>query len=168
MRTPLPSGLQLDMDLGPATIAAFYRELDAGSRYNRFLGLVSEEGLNAHVERALRENTQFVGLRVAGELVGLAEISAAPTCEIALALRREHQGMGLGGFLFETALLVARGRGAESVTSATNRGNQPMVRLAQRVGMRAPPCYGGFWEGARQLEPDDAGVSAYALCGTPA
>ena len=72
-----------------------------------------------------------------GELiVGLADAAFVGTglAEIGIVVADEHQGRGLGSVLSEAVASLALQRGATHLKAQMLHGNQPMMRLCERLG----------------------------------
>jgi GNAT superfamily N-acetyltransferase len=70
-------------------------------------------------------------------LAAVAHVAfAGPEAEIGLSVLPRHRRRGLGAALLERAVEHARNRGARALLMQFLAINAPVVRLAQRVGMR--------------------------------
>lgn len=141
-------------------LQAFDR-LGSQSRYMRFMHSVR------HVNRnRLRDTIASFpekGLSIVAtvpaadgiDIVGAATFIVGPgpqTCEFAISVADDWGGAGLGGALLGTLIEAARRRGLREMTGFVLAENQPMLRLASRLG----------FEIAR--DPDDYAVR---LCRLP-
>lgn len=123
----------------------FLSGLSARARYNRFLGAVRElspEALERLVRVDYRSQMAFVALTReggAGRIVGVARYAAAAgsrSCELSVVVTDGWQRRGLATILSRRLLEYARPSGFARVTICTFADNVPMIRLAQRLGMR--------------------------------
>jgi acetyltransferase len=123
----------------------FLAGLSARARYNRFLGAVRELSPEA-LERLVRVDyrSQMALVALAGEggaesIVGVARYAAAAassSCELSVVVADAWQRRGLATTLARWLLEYARRSGYTRVTASTFADNVPMIRLAQRLGMR--------------------------------
>jgi acetyltransferase len=123
----------------------FLAGLSARTRYKRFLGAVRElspEALERLVRVDYHSHMAYVALAGAGgaeRIVGVARYAAAPgsrSCEVSIAVSDGWQRRGLATILAGRLLEYARLHGFARVTVSTFADNAPMIRLAQRLGMR--------------------------------
>jgi len=123
----------------------FLAGLSARARYNRFLGAVRElspEALERLVRVDYRSQMALVALTGEGgaeRIVGVARYAAATgsrSCELSVVVTDGWQRLGLAAILSRRLLEYARLRGLAHVTVCTFADNVPMIRLAQRLGMR--------------------------------
>ncbi|MEQ1669957.1 MAG: GNAT family N-acetyltransferase [Hyphomicrobium sp.] len=78
-----------------------------------------------------------------GEILGGARIAGEAddrTAEFSVSLRPEAQGLGLAHRALEMALEEAREMGYEAVWGLIARSNEPMLRLARRIGFKTSTC----------------------------
>jgi acetyltransferase len=124
---------------------AFVAGLSARTRYNRFLGAVREltpEALEHLVHVDYRSHMALVALTGDGpaeRIIGVARYAAAPgsdSCELSVVVADASQRRGLATLLARQLLEYARLSGFTRVTAYTFADNAPMIRLAQRLGMR--------------------------------
>jgi acetyltransferase len=123
----------------------FLADLSARARYNRFLGAVRElspEALERLVRVDYRSQMALVALTGEGSaerIVGVARYAAATgscSCELSIVVADGWQRRGLAAILSSRLLEYARLSGLARVTVCTLADNVPMIRLAQRLGMR--------------------------------
>jgi acetyltransferase len=123
----------------------FLSGLSARARYNRFLGAVRElspEALDRLVRVDYRAQMALVALTGEGgaeRIVGVARYAAATgsrSCELSVAVTDGWQRRGLATILSRRLLEYAQLSGLARVTVCTFAHNVPMIRLAQRLGMR--------------------------------
>jgi len=82
------------------------------------------------------------GIDIAGTaslMVGDAE-----DCEFAISVTPGWAGAGLGGVLMEALIGSARARGLARMVGYVFASNQPMLKLAARLGFAAAPVPGDF------------------------
>ena len=121
----------------------YFRSLSAGSRYNRFLGAMSE------LPKALLERFTHVGeregftvvatMRVDGfeTIVGEARYIFHPhnsSFEFGLSIDDRWQGQGIGSALLKNLQCRAAAFGAERLFGDTLRSNDVMISLARKSG----------------------------------
>ncbi len=123
----------------------FLAGLSARTRCRRFLGAVRElspEALERLVRLDYRSQMAFIALTREGgaeRIVGVARYAAAGgsrSCELSVVVTDGWQRRGLGAILSRRLLEYAPLRGLARVTICTFADNLPMIRLAQRLGMR--------------------------------
>jgi GNAT superfamily N-acetyltransferase len=122
-----------------AALQAYIRSLSQRSRYNRFLGAISELPKNVIEDfvsngRANRFSLVATVLADGFEvIVGEARYAlSADTggCEFGLSLGDRWQGLGLGAALVENLECRAAALGAVTMFGDTLRANGPMIALA--------------------------------------
>jgi RimJ/RimL family protein N-acetyltransferase len=121
----------------------YYRSLSARSRYNRFLGAMSE------LPKSLLERFTHVGeregftviatIRVDGfeTIVGEARYVLHPEdgrFEFGLSIDDRWQGLGIGTAIIKNLECRAAAFGAERLFGDTLRSNQAMIALAKKSG----------------------------------
>ena len=72
--------------------------------------------------------------------VGRAHASADGTAELALLVRSDLKGKGLGSLLLDRLIARCRNRGLRMLTAVVLQGNTLMLRLAERCGFRREPA----------------------------
>lgn len=122
----------------------YFCRLDSETRANRFMGQVSETGIRAYADQAMRARGVMYGAFLDGTLRGLGELRPAaggsssyflgPQAEAAFAVEREFRRRGLGAALFERITQAARNRGVSDLHVRCFARNGPMIRLAARQG----------------------------------
>ena len=138
-----------------------FERLGSQSRYMRFMHSVREA--NRQRLRDALASFPDKGLSIAAtvpaedgiDIVGAATFIIGPgphTCEFAISVADDWGGAGLGGALLAVLIEAARRRGLREMTGFVLAENQPMLRLAGRLG----------FEIAR--DPDDYAVR---LCRLP-
>jgi GNAT superfamily N-acetyltransferase len=110
---PSDRQLRFGFALGPSVIADYVEKLD----------FARDTLLGVHADDL--------------SLAALAHVAfAGPEAEIGLSVLPRHRQRGLGAALLERAVEHARNRGAGALLMQFLTTNAPVVRLAQRVGMR--------------------------------
>jgi RimJ/RimL family protein N-acetyltransferase len=123
-----------------------FDHLGADARYMRFMASVREA--NVPRVRALLASFPDKGIAIAAtvpapdgiDIVGTASFvlaGEAGACEFAISIVDEWAGMGLGSRLMEAIIDAARQRGLERMHGYVLASNQPMLRLAKRMGFTA-------------------------------
>jgi len=82
--------------------------------------------------------------RADGELLGMAQVAGGlPVAEIAVLVRDDEQGRGLGTILARRAMDAAMGLGYREMVVFGAAGNSRLVRLLIRLGLRPYTRYDG-------------------------
>ncbi|MGN6132180.1 MAG: GNAT family N-acetyltransferase [Nocardioidaceae bacterium] len=114
-------------------IAALYRSLSHESAQLRFSGMLPEGA--ADEIAALGPGTLALLAEEGGRLVGEGRYCVtAGVPELALTIRDDHQGHGLGRRLLDALREAAREHGFDRMTAVVRTDNPRMIRLLQRVG----------------------------------
>nr|ACF98064.1 hypothetical protein [uncultured bacterium 888] len=141
---------------GPADEAAYLRafdQLDSNARYMRFMRVVRSPNREAlrKVLASFPANgfaiVATVALEDSLEIVGSALCMIAKgsrSCEFAMTVAAGYGRAGLGRLLLSTLIDVAKRDELEEMTGYVLAANQPMLRLAKRMGFDVSP------------DPDDA------------
>jgi GNAT superfamily N-acetyltransferase len=88
--------------------------------------------------------------RADGELLGMAQIAGGlPVAEVAVMVRDDHQGRGLGTILARRAMDAAMALGYHEMMVFGAAGNSALVRLLIRLGLRQHARYDGAMLTAR-------------------
>ncbi len=121
----------------------YYRSLSARSRYNRFLGAMSE------LPQALLDHFTHVGLDEGFTVIATVKVdgfevivgearyalhAGTGTFEFGLSIDDRWQGHGIGAALLKNLECRAAALGAVSVFGDTLRSNSAMISLARRSG----------------------------------
>jgi acetyltransferase len=135
-----------------AALLKAFGQLSPDARYMRFMRVVGEP----NIERLRKTLASFPesGLGIVATLdeaviVGSATflIESDPTrCEFATTVVAEYGGLGLGRALMTALIAAAKQRGLHEMEGFVLAGNQPMLRLAARLGFSIAP------------DPDDPAV----------
>jgi RimJ/RimL family protein N-acetyltransferase len=123
-----------------------FERLGTQSRYMRFMHSVRE--VNRQRLRDTLASFPGKGLSIAAtvpaadgiDIVGAATFIVGPgpqSCEFAVSVADDWGGAGLGGTLLSTLIEAARHRGLSEMTGFVLAENQPMLRLAARLGFEA-------------------------------
>jgi RimJ/RimL family protein N-acetyltransferase len=150
----LADGRQVILRLaGPADVAAItglYLELSADSFRSRFRSTRPAAAVVSGFAALGAATTCIVAVLPGqtGRLVGEARYVPvdAETAEIALTVRDDHQGTGLGRLLLAALMRTARENGLSRVRAEVLLGNVPMVRLMQRYGCAVTDYAAGYSE----------------------
>jgi GNAT superfamily N-acetyltransferase len=82
--------------------------------------------------------------RVDGELLGMAQVAGGlPVAEIAVLVRDDHQGRGLGTILARRAMDAAIDLNYQEMVAFGSAGNGGLCRLLVRLGLRGYARYDG-------------------------
>ncbi|AWN49718.1 GNAT family N-acetyltransferase [Methylobacterium terrae] len=118
-------------------VVTLFRNLDPGSRFDRFMGAVSEATAAAYAARAVSAEGLIVGAFIDGRLRGVGELRPAGSsgeAELAFAVASGHRGRGLGAALGARLAQAARNGGTSRLHLRCLAGNRPMRALARRLG----------------------------------
>jgi len=131
---------------GPQDEAAYLRAFDRLSprtRYMRFMRIVREPNREA-LRKVLASFPErgfaivaTVGSGDSIEIVGSALCMIEPgsvSCEFAMTVADEYAGAGLGRLLLSSLVEAAKRRELEEITGFVLAANEPMLRLATRMG----------------------------------
>ncbi|GJD62662.1 GNAT family N-acetyltransferase [Methylobacterium frigidaeris] len=182
LRTQLPAGTLVrrlwstDRD----AVVTLFRGLDPDSRFDRFMGAVSEARAAAYASHAVAAKGLIFGAFTDGILRGVGELrpaGATAEAEIAFAVAPGHRGRGLGAALGARLAQAARNGGTRRLHLRCLPGNRGMRALAQRLGAElrsggrevhavlalSPPTLFSLWrEGVEGLF--DVAAAASAAC----
>jgi RimJ/RimL family protein N-acetyltransferase len=150
--------------LRPADEAELLQAFDRMSddaRYMRFMRYVRAPNLE-RLRKALASfpdsGTGIVatvpaadGIDIAGSAVFFVGRDDPTTCEFAITVSSAFNGAGLAGTLMRALIDAARRRGLAQMEGFVLAANQPMLRLARRVGFSVAP------------DPDDPSVRVCRL-----
>ena len=138
-----------------AELLQAFDRLSPEARYMRFMRAVREPNLE-RLRKTLASFPQSGDANVATvpaadgiDIVGTAMfvILSDPTaCEFAINVAGDFCAVGLGSLLMETLIATARQRGLKEMDGLVLAANQPMLRLAARLGFTS------------SHDPDDATV----------
>ncbi|MGY2048118.1 N-acetyltransferase family protein [Methylobacterium sp. JK268] len=154
-----------------AALAAHFGRLDPASRFNRFMGAVSEAGARAYGEAAPARAGLVYGAFVAGTLRGVAELrptgpgGLAPEAEAAFSVEPGFRRRGLGTALGRRLCAAARQAGVGAMHLRALPTNAALLALARRLG--AEPVIAGYEAHAlvrlAPAPPPRAGIAAWLL-----
>ncbi len=116
---------------------SLFRSLDPDSRFDRFMGAVSEACAAAYASHAVAAEGLIFGAFTDGVLRGVGELRPAgmtEEAEIAFAVAPGHRGRGLGAALGARLAEAARHCGTRRLHLRCLPGNRRMRALAQRLG----------------------------------
>jgi RimJ/RimL family protein N-acetyltransferase len=128
------------------SIARLYQDLSPESFWRRFQFRASRPGpaLVARLASLSADSpgsTRVVAVPQAGPDGVVAEaryvVLDDETAEMALAVRDDYQGTGLGGLLLDALVQRARADGLQRLRADVLHGNDPMLRLLYRYGCAA-------------------------------
>lgn len=100
-------------------------------------------------------------------LAYMGEAGTSRAAEFGVSVRTTHRGRGLGGRLFEHAVLHARNRGVDTLIVHALTENTPMLRIARTQGARVERD-GSESEAVLRLPPETLGTQVEELLGTQA
>lgn len=141
----------------------FHQQLSDDSVFARYLQLLPLKTRAAHerLQEICREDqpTQLVFACIHSalsgeEVVGILRLSRLPArsaAEVAVILRDDFQGQGLGRALLGEAINIARSEGIEELQAMMLGGNQRMRHIARKLGFNERRC------------PEDASISLFDL-----
>lgn len=147
------SGLALDVRAAapedePA-LAAFFAQVSDEDRRFRFLSSAPEVGheqLAPLVEADHVRSESFLAFDAAtGALVGSAMLGCdegLDTAEVAVSVRADYRGRGVGWALLDLLAREAEARGVRRILSIESRENHAAIGLEREKGFVAEPCEG--------------------------
>ena len=145
-----------------ATLVAHFLALPMKDRRLRFGTALAPAVIAAYVD-----GIDFIRGAVFGvhddrlALVGVAHVAIEDDlAELALSVLPMHRGRGVGGALFKRAMVHARNRCIPRLFMVFRSENAPIMRIAQRFGMRIV-ARGGEARAHLQLQP--ASLSSIAV-----
>ena len=179
----LPSGRSLTLrfveprDAG--ALQDYFRSLSVRSRYNRFLGAMSELSQTELADFThVGENGRFsvvAVMTVEGieTIVGEARYGFAPhsaSFEFGLSIDDRWQGQGIGSALIRNLECRAAALGAKRLFGDTLRSNEVMMGLARKFGFAFMPN-SGDWKLVRfekhiERAPEDIPCASWRLAAT--
>jgi GNAT superfamily N-acetyltransferase len=120
-------------------VGAFLLALDERDRHWRFCRPMTDEAIRSYVERMRWDEIVVLGaFDHDANVIGLIELcDLGETAELAVAVAPEHRRAGVGRALMERGLLKSKVLGKERVSLSCMAENQPMRRLARRMGLAA-------------------------------
>jgi acetyltransferase len=124
---------------------AFFRSLSKRSRYQRFL-CACEDIPASHWDRLRRGNTHAQALFIAEFMIGglptviaeacyVVDPCDCTSCEFAMSVADEWQGLGLGWVLFARLRASAVVEGIKSMHADMLATNVAALRLARKIGL---------------------------------
>jgi len=153
MQIPTRSGVQLNVRAAteadePALVAFFDKVSDSDRRF-RFLTAaahVSHDQLEPLVHADHFHSESFLALDAkSDEIVGsalLAADAAMDTAEIAVSIRADYKGKGVGWALLDLLGREAEQRGIRRVISIESRENHAAIEMEREKGFVPEPCDG--------------------------
>ena len=144
---PLRSGAALSARVATAAdeplIEAFYDRVSAQDRRFRFFtaaGHVGHEQLAPLVEGDHFRSECFLAFDAAGELAGTAMLACdkpLDTAEVAISVRQDWRGRGVGWGLLDLMAAEAQRRGVRRVIAIEDRENHAAIELEKEKGFTA-------------------------------
>jgi len=152
-------------------VSAFLLALDEHDRHWRFCRSMTDDAIRSYVERMNWDEIVVLGaFDHEANVVGLIELcDLGDTAELAVAVAPDQRRAGVGRALMERALLKAKVLGKERVSLSCVADNQPMRRLARRMGLTARTEAGeatGSLEAETALASDVVADATRELVGT--
>lgn len=141
----------LELTVRPATaadepaLAAFFDDVSADDRRFRFLTAAEHPGhemLRPLVAADHDRSESYLALDAAGTIVasGLFACDAArETAEVAISIRADRRGQGIGWALLDVLAEAARARGVRRVISIESRENHAAIDLEREKGFVPEP-----------------------------
>lgn len=119
-------------NITPEPLLEHYQALSPESQRTRFFTQPSHAHLAQHA--ALCERATVLALRKNTDITGVCEIHplAQTTVEIALSVRDDHQGKGLGKTLLDAGLERAKTQGATNAILHFARSNTRMHAMVKK------------------------------------
>ena len=145
------SGLQIGVRpvsaADEALLAEFFTHVSKDDLRFRFLSGLEKVGADqiarlTHVDHARTEDF----LAFDGDLlVATAMVAADPafeTAEVAIAMREDYRGRGVGWTLLRHVARFAKAKGLRKLVSIESRANSAAIDLEREMGFRVTPCAG--------------------------
>ena len=160
-------------------LQSYFRGLSTRSRYNRFLGAISElpQTLLAHFiqvgeaeQFSVVATMMFDGCETIVGEVRYAFDSDQASMEFGLSIDDRWQGHGIGKALLKNLECRAASFGAERIFGDTMRSNESMIALARMSGYAFAPSPGD-WKPVRfekpiDIQPRDIPCASWKLAAT--
>ncbi|HSH42431.1 MAG TPA: GNAT family N-acetyltransferase, partial [Arenicellales bacterium] len=121
-------------------LAAHLLRLSPCQRRMRFNGGVSDEFVHTYCRGFCGTRSLVLGffldgvMRGAGELMLLSDIADSRSCEIAVSVEHQYQGLGIGTGLVRRLLVLAANRRIRTMHVLYTRDNRRMENIALRFG----------------------------------
>ncbi len=159
-----------------AALQDYFRGLSSRSRYNRFLGALSELP-RTELEKSLHigEDNRFTVIALikadgAEAIVGEARYAIEPESgrfEFGLSVDDRWQGHGIGPALLSNLQCRAAALGAQRIFGDTLRSNESMIKLARKAGYAFGPTPNDWklvrFEKPIVLAPDEIPCASWRL-----
>jgi len=159
-----------------AALQDYFRGLSSRSRYNRFLGALSELP-RTELEKSLHigEDNRFTVIALikadgAEAIVGEARYAIEPESgrfEFGLSIDDRWQGHGIGTALLSNLQCRAAALGAQRIFGDTLRSNESMIKLARKSGYAFAPTPNDWklvrFEKPIVLAPDEIPCASWRL-----
>ena len=116
-----------------------YKSLSAESIYRRFLGfakLFRTHDFNYIVNQVLSDDFICVIAEYDNDIVAEADIHVKNSNELAVVVRDDFHGLGLGEAILKYLIDIAGKYGIKSFIAYTSTSNTPAIRIAQKYGCR--------------------------------
>lgn len=132
-----------------AALSAFFDGVSPEDLRFRFLSAVhhvddAQISAMTHVDH--RKTEDFIVTEIGGtEILANAMLAAdekLQTAEVAISLRRDHKGQGIGWTLLEHVTRYAKARGIRTLQSIESRANHQAIELEREMGWIARPLDG--------------------------
>ena len=154
----------------------YFRALSTRSRYNRFLGAISQlpETVLAHFidvgeaeQFSVVATTMFDGFETIVGEVRYAFDSEQASIEFGLSIDDRWQGQGIGKALLKNLECRAASFGAERIFGDSMRSNEQMIALARKSGYAFMPSPGDWklvrFEKSIDIQPRDIPCASWKL-----
>lgn len=152
-------------------ITAHLLDLPEGDRYLRFGHPATDAQIQRYVDQIDFDRDEVFGifnrrleLLAMAHLAHMGDHRQAHTAEFGVSVRPTHRGRGLGGRLFEHAMLHARNRCVDTLVVHALSENLPMLRIARSAGATLHR-EGGDAEAVLKLPPETLGTQVEELLG---
>ena len=139
-RIELKGGFVAWRRLGSADLVAILAHFDGLTEEQwrlRFFGVVGRDSLRRRYGAIDYARTELVGAEIAGEIVALLEIlpdAHGASMEIALSVRRDLEGAGIGRALLDLAIDHAARSEVDKVELEFLASNGAMRHIAEKLG----------------------------------
>lgn len=129
-----------------AVLVAFFEQVSAEDLRFRFLSAVHHVPagqIEAMVDVDHQRSENFLAFDEHGDMVATAVLgcdAAYDTAEVAIAIRRDRKGQGIGWTLLDHVARAARARGIRRLQSIESRDNHSAIELEREMGFVAREC----------------------------
>ena len=134
------------MEMDAEALDGLFAQISPADLRFRFLTGVSQvpqETIAQMVQVDHRKTENFLAIDADGSLVGSALVAADDSldvAEVAVSIRQDHKGRGIGWTLLEHVAAYAKARGIRKLQTIESRENHAVIELEREMGFVARPC----------------------------